>query len=87
MLGRTNLNQKKSRIYPTYSFAVVDIKATEKCQKFINLNFAPIFVHGEIDLSMVPDWMKVDERTFPRKSLLQKMNGICIFIVGSLNIF
>ena len=56
---------------------MVDITATAGCEKFINFNFAPIFVRGEITFSMLPNWMKpmTEEKKFPRKTLLQKMNG------------
>ena len=64
-----------------YGFVVVDVTSTEQCQKFIDINFGPIFERGEIEFEMLPDFMKTtaNKRTFPRKSLLQKMNGNLLF--------
>ena len=58
-------------------FVVVDVTPTEAADKFIRLNYGPIFVREEVTYSMIPQWMQklTKTRLFPQKTLLQKMSG------------
>ena len=69
-----------------YGFAVVDLIATSKASKFLDLNFPPILLKEDIQISDLPDWMKqnVDEKTFPRNTIVQSMNAKKLLLHSSL---
>ena len=60
-----------------YGFGVVDIVATSRAQKFLDINFPPILKKQEIFFNDLPNWMSkcVDPKTFPRSTIIQAMSA------------
>ena len=58
-----------------YGFAVVDIEATEKAKKFLDINWPPILFKAEITIDDLPKWMQanVTDKSFPRTTIVQGM--------------
>ena len=60
-----------------YGFALVDIISTSKCKKFLDINFLPILQKQMIKFCDLPNWMRsnTDPKSFPRETIVQKMNA------------
>ena len=60
-----------------YGFVEVDLEPTEKADKFLKLNFPPILRRFDVPFDWLPKWMQknADEKTFPRRTILQAMRG------------
>ena len=58
-------------------FLVVDIEPTDAAKKFEKINWPPIFMRDEIAFEDPPEWMRsgANEKTFPRKTLIQSMHA------------
>ena len=69
-----------------YGFCVVDIEATSKAKKFLDLNWPPILQKKNIEFTDLPEWMRehVDRKSFPRKTIVQTMNGSNLLLHTSL---
>lgn len=60
-----------------YGFLVVDIEATEKAQKFLDINWPPILKKAMVEYDDIPKWMQknVKATDFPKEQIVQAMNG------------
>ena len=69
-----------------FGFAVVDIIATSDAEKFLNLNWPPIFKKTIVKYSDLPEWMQKNapEKSFPRETIVQSMNAKRILLHTSL---
>ncbi len=58
-----------------YGFLVVDLEPTQSAQKFIDVNWPPLFARDSIDFGMLSERMQIgqSDRSFPRTTLVQKM--------------
>lgn len=58
-----------------YGFVLVDIYATDKAQKFIDINWPPLIFKEEVEYSDLPEYMRplAAENEFPKMSILQGM--------------
>ena len=59
-----------------YGFAIIDIKATYKAQKFLDVNWPPLIFKADIEFSDLPNWMQknCNSKDFPRQTIVQGMN-------------
>ena len=69
-----------------YGFAEVDIRATENASLFKSINWAPIYKKAQVEFNMLPSWMrqKMNEKTFPRTTLVQGMEANKILLHSKL---
>lgn len=60
-----------------YGFAVIDIIPSEKTNKFLDINWPPIFKKMDIFYKDLPEWMKKNtcEAEFPRTTIVQSMHA------------
>ena len=60
-----------------YGFALVDIVSTSKSKMFLELNFLPILQKQMVNYDDLPSWMRQnsDKKSFPRETIVQKMNA------------
>ena len=58
-----------------YGFALVNIKATKNAQKFLDINWPPLFFKSEIHFEDIPSWMRLNTKSenFPRTTVVQGM--------------
>jgi hypothetical protein len=63
-----------------YGFALVDIKSTNDANKFLELNWPPILRKMDVYAKDLPDWMNVNEKSFPRTTIVQSMSGTNILL-------
>ena len=69
-----------------YGFGLVDIYATPRAKKFLDLNFPPILSKQQISFTDLPQWMQnnADEKTFPRSTIIQSMHAEKILLHTNL---
>ena len=58
-----------------YGFALVSIKSTEKAQKFLDVNWPPLFFKSDINFEDIPTWMQNNTfaKDFPKTTVVQGM--------------
>ena len=58
-------------------FMVVDISRTADAQKWMDVNWPPLFQKDEISYADLPEWMQplYEENDFPKETIVQKMNA------------
>ena len=69
-----------------YGFMIVDISPTDEAQKWMDVNWPPIFQKSEIKFDDLSEWMKhvVEEKDFPLNSIVQRMHGQKLLLHTSL---
>lgn len=72
-----------------YGFVIVDLEATPEADKFKRLNYPPIFSRETVEFNWLPKWMQEHalESTFPRSTLVQRMEAKEIFLHTELLAF
>ena len=63
---------------------MVDIEPTTSANKFLHLNWPPILKKMDIQAKQLPNWMSVDEKSFPRKTVVQSMRATEILLHSEL---
>ena len=69
-----------------YGYAILDIVATPRADKFLKINWPPILQKQEINFEDLPKWMQecTTKQKFPRTTLIQTMHAKKILLHTSL---